>query len=92
MLYFSDVAMASGAPDHRFQIASALVVATRAAFFNTGKNIQIHGGMGFSAECDAHLFLKRAHVLDTLAGGLKSSRAALRAETSVFGKDVALAG
>ena len=92
MLTFAAVATANDWPDHRFQAASALVVATRAAFFNTGKNIQIHGGMGFSAECDAHLFLKRAHVLDTLAGGLKSSRAALREQKSVFGKDAALAG
>jgi alkylation response protein AidB-like acyl-CoA dehydrogenase len=92
MLSFSAVAMAGNQPDHRFQAASALVVATRAAFFNTGKNIQIHGGMGFSAECDAHLFLKRAHVLETLAGGLKVSRAALRAENSIFGKDAALTG
>jgi alkylation response protein AidB-like acyl-CoA dehydrogenase len=86
---FAAVAMAEGRGDYRFQAASALVVAIRAAFFNTGKNIQIHGGMGFSAECDAHLFLKRAHVLETLAGGLKGARAALRAEASIFGKDAA---
>jgi len=84
-LSFAAVAMAEGRSDYRFQVASALVVALRAAFFNTGKNIQIHGGMGFSAECDAHLFLKRAHVLETLAGGLKASRAALRRENSIFG-------
>lgn len=88
-LSFAAVSMAQGREDYRFQVASALVVALRAAFFNTGKNIQIHGGMGFSAECDAHLFLKRAHVLDTLAGGLKGARAALRAEASIFGKDAA---
>jgi alkylation response protein AidB-like acyl-CoA dehydrogenase len=91
-LSFAAVAMAQGGADYRFQVASALVVAIRAALFNTGKNIQIHGGMGFSAECDAHLFLKRAHVLETLAGGLKASRAALRAENSIFGKDITLAG
>ena len=88
-LSFAAVAMAEGRADARFQAASALVVAIRAAFFNTGRNIQIHGGMGFSAECDAHLFLKRAHVLETLAGGLKGARAALRAEASIFGKDAA---
>lgn len=88
-LSFAAVAVAQGRSDDRFQAACALVVAIRAAFFNTGKNIQIHGGMGFSAECDAHLFLKRAHVLETLAGGLKAGRAALRAESSIFGKDAA---
>jgi hypothetical protein len=35
------------------------------------------------------LFLKRAHVLETLAGGLKTARAALRAEHSIFAKDAA---
>jgi hypothetical protein len=89
---FAAVSMAQAQPDARFQAASALVVALRAAFFNTGKNIQIHGGMGFSAECDAHLYLKRAHVLETLAGGLKSARAALRAENSIFGEDTAPPG
>ncbi len=88
-LSFAAVSMAGGRADARFQVASALVVAIRAAFFNTGRNIQIHGGMGFSAECDAHLFLKRAHVLETLAGGLKGARAALRAEASIFGQDAA---
>jgi alkylation response protein AidB-like acyl-CoA dehydrogenase len=92
MLSFAAVAMAGQRSDYRFQVASALVVAARAAFFNTAKNIQIHGGMGFSAECDAHLFLKRAHVLDALAGGLKASRAALRSEKSIFGKETAHAG
>jgi alkylation response protein AidB-like acyl-CoA dehydrogenase len=85
-LSFAAVALAQARPDANFQAAAALVVATRAAFFNTGKNIQIHGGMGFSAECDAHLYLKRAHVLDTLAGGIKTSRAALRAQNSIFGE------
>lgn len=88
-LSFAAVAMAQGRTDCRFQVASALVVALRAAFFNTGKNIQIHGGMGFSAECDAHLFLKRTHVLEMLAGGLKASRAALRGEASIFGVNAA---
>ncbi len=81
---FAAVAMAQGREDHRFLIAAALNVAIRAALFNAAKNIQIHGGMGFSAECDAHLFVKRAHVLETLAGGLKTSRARLREEASIF--------
>jgi len=81
---FAAVAMAQGREDHRFLIAAALNVAIRAALFNAAKNIQIHGGMGFSAECDAHLFVKRAHVLEHLAGGLKTSRAKLQAEASIF--------
>ena len=30
--------------------------------------MQIHGGYGFTTEYDAHLFVKRAHLLDVLAG------------------------
>lgn len=50
-------------PDAAFQVASARHLAHSAALGNARLNIQIHGGIGFSAECDAHLFLKRAHAL-----------------------------
>ena len=83
-LSFAAVAMAQDREDHRLMIAAALNVAIRAALFNAAKNIQIHGGMGFSAECDAHLFVKRAHVLENIAGGLKASREKLKAEASIF--------
>ena len=42
---------------------------------NTGKNIQIHGGMGFSDEADPHLLLKRSQVLLAVAGGLDACTA-----------------
>jgi alkylation response protein AidB-like acyl-CoA dehydrogenase len=29
---------------------------------------QVHGGMGFTWECDAHLFLKRTHAVGDLFG------------------------
>lgn len=45
------------------QSGAALLVSIDAAIRNAEAGIQIHGGMGFSAECAAHLFLKRAHVL-----------------------------
>ncbi|MCC5987099.1 MAG: acyl-CoA dehydrogenase family protein [Pararhodobacter sp.] len=64
-------------PDAAFQVASAGHLAQRAALGNARLNIQIHGGFGFSAECDAHLFLKRAHAF-RLAG----TRADLLAHTA----------
>ena len=81
---FAAVAMAQNRHDHRLMVAAALNIAIRAALFNAAKNIQIHAGMGFSAECDAHLFVKRAHVLENIAGGLQASRARLQAEASIF--------
>lgn len=57
-----------GLPDGRFQAASAKLVAARTAVKSAERNVQIHGGYGFTTEYDAHLFVKRAHVLDILAG------------------------
>lgn len=49
-------------------VAAARVVAGDAAGRNGEDCIQVHGGMGFTWEVDAHLFLKRAWVLDTTLG------------------------
>jgi alkylation response protein AidB-like acyl-CoA dehydrogenase len=54
------------------EIAAARLLAAGAALENAKANVQVHGGMGFTAECDAHLFLKRAHLL----GALGTSRRA----------------
>ncbi|MGA8547708.1 MAG: acyl-CoA dehydrogenase family protein [Mycobacterium sp.] len=49
-------------------VASAKVVAGESAIRNSETCIQIHGGIGFSWELSAHLFLKRAWILDTQFG------------------------
>ena len=59
----------AGEDDAALQVASALLVATEAAHENGRAGIQIHGGIGFQAECDIHWFMKRAHIYDRLAGG-----------------------
>lgn len=82
LLAFAATALDQGRDDAAFQVQSALAVAIRAAHANAGINLQIHGGIGFSDECDAHLLVKHAHVWDTLAGGARAAHAALRAETS----------
>ena len=48
--------------------AGAKHVAGHAATANGKACIQVHGGMGFTWEIDAHLYLKRAWVLDTVFG------------------------
>jgi len=55
-------------PDAAFQVASAKVVATDAASRNARATIQVHGGLGFTWEHDAHLLLKRTHVLGSVFG------------------------
>jgi len=59
------------AKDFPFHVAAAQVLASDAALDNSRTCIQIHGGMGFSAECDAHLFLKRSHALGVLCGSAR---------------------
>lgn len=57
-------------PSSAVEIACTRWLAREAAIINSKSNIQIHGAMGFTAECDAHLYLKRALVF----GCLGSSR------------------
>ncbi len=57
--------------DDRPQVAaSAKLLASEAAIANAKSCIQVHGGMGFTWEVDAHLYLKRAAVLATQFGGI----------------------
>jgi len=51
-------------------IAGARLMAARAASENAKTCVQVHGGMGFTWEVDAHLYLKRAWILETLFGNL----------------------
>ena len=57
-------------------VEGARIVASRAADRATRACVQVHGGIGFSWELDAHLFLKRALVLDV---GLATPEAAFDA-------------
>ena len=42
--------------------------AGKAAIEVTGEGIQIHGGVGFTWDCDAHLHYRRAKPNDLLLG------------------------
>jgi alkylation response protein AidB-like acyl-CoA dehydrogenase len=70
---FAAVAIDEGRADAPLQVECALFVAGTAALEVAGKNIQIHGGMGFSDEADPHLLLKRAQLLLAVAGGLEAA-------------------
>lgn len=48
--------------------AAARIVADRAASENGRDCVQVHGGMGYTWEVDAHLYVKRAWVLATSFG------------------------
>jgi alkylation response protein AidB-like acyl-CoA dehydrogenase len=58
-------------------VHGAKVLAGENALANAKASIQVHGGMGFTWEIDAHLYLKRAWVLDRWFGSSSEHAAAL---------------
>jgi alkylation response protein AidB-like acyl-CoA dehydrogenase len=56
------------APDREIAAAMAKAQAASAANYVTAECIQIHGGVGYTWENDAHIFLRRAKVDDLLMG------------------------
>jgi hypothetical protein len=66
---FASIIMRDDRADAELQVASAAIVAADAAIRNATMAIRVYGGMGFTAECEVHLYLKRAHLLDHLGGG-----------------------
>jgi len=63
----------AGRPDAAFHAAAAFVLAARGAYRSAADNIQNHGGIGFTWEHDAHLYLKRASVLANVFGPLRDA-------------------
>ncbi len=76
---FGAISLRSGRADAEFQVLAAKVVSGRAAIDNAAQCIQVHGGMGYTAEHNAHLYLKRAHVLDCFFSSSRKSLSALLA-------------
>jgi alkylation response protein AidB-like acyl-CoA dehydrogenase len=66
-----DAARAASTPDDQlsYTAAMAAALATHAADHNAGLNIQVHGGIGFTFEHDAHLYLRRATALAAVLDG-----------------------
>ncbi|HKY92166.1 MAG TPA: acyl-CoA dehydrogenase family protein [Nevskiaceae bacterium] len=74
LLKLAALSVADGRADAPFLAASAKLVATDAALANARACVQIHGGLGVTAECAAHLFVKRAHVLDAIGGNRRDQQ------------------
>lgn len=81
-VFFAGLSQADAQLDAAYQIAAAKVIGAEAALANARSCIQIHGGVGFTAECDAHVFLKRAHLLGQLGGERRWLRETLLAKTA----------
>jgi hypothetical protein len=65
-----DAARASADSIEEFELAAAMAaqLTFAPAVHNAQMNIQVHGGIGFTWEHDAHLFLRRALVLNAVLG------------------------
>src|SRR5262249_14487979 len=63
-------AWASDVDDESRERAAAMAkgFVAEAAVFISGEDIQIHGGVGFTWDCDAHLYYKRAKTHDAMLG------------------------
>jgi alkylation response protein AidB-like acyl-CoA dehydrogenase len=58
--YYAAWAVAADSPEVPAVASLAKAYCSEAYFFAAAENIQIHGGIGFTWEHDAHLYLKRA--------------------------------
>jgi alkylation response protein AidB-like acyl-CoA dehydrogenase len=76
-LFYAATALREQQPDAAMQIDAARLLADRAAKANTDANIQLHGGIGVTAEFSAHLLLKRANLLWRLFGSARQSMQSL---------------
>ncbi|MDP3896301.1 MAG: acyl-CoA dehydrogenase family protein [Mesorhizobium sp.] len=60
------IALRDGREDGAFQVAALRRLAPHVALANARLSIQVHGGVGFSAEAAVHHYLKQAHLLSRL--------------------------
>ncbi len=66
--YYAAYAAANGLPDGRFAASVAKAYCSDAVHSVTGECIQLHGGIGFTWEHDAHMYFKRATTNRILLG------------------------
>jgi alkylation response protein AidB-like acyl-CoA dehydrogenase len=67
-VYWAACAVDEGADDAALALHAAKSFCADTAFRCAADMIQLHGGIGFTWEHDAHLFFKRARALQTLLG------------------------
>jgi alkylation response protein AidB-like acyl-CoA dehydrogenase len=73
-------ALANAHPEAEAAVLAAKAFCSEVYFRAAASNIQIHGGIGFTWEHDAHLFFKRAKSSELLLGGSEWHRRALALE------------
>ncbi|MFZ4604359.1 MAG: acyl-CoA dehydrogenase family protein, partial [Caulobacterales bacterium] len=74
---FGAAALAEGQAQAGYMITAAKLLAARNAIASGKECIQVHGAIGWTVECDAHHFLKRAHLYDQICGSTPQQQAFL---------------
>jgi alkylation response protein AidB-like acyl-CoA dehydrogenase len=69
VIYAAAWSLARSQPDRSIAVTLAKLFANRAANSAARESLQVHGAIGFAAEHDLHLFLKRAKALELSSGG-----------------------
>lgn len=77
---FAALAARDRRSDAVFQASAASLLASEAAFRNATMSIRVHGGIGYTADCPVHHYLKRALLLRRAVGGAQVQGARLLAE------------
>ncbi len=77
---FAALAARDRRSDAVFQASAASLLSSEAAFRNATMSIRVHGGIGYTADCPVHHYLKRALLLRRAVGGAQVQGARLLAE------------
>ena len=67
-VYWAACAVDEGSPEAEIALHAAKSFCADTFFMCAGNMIQLHGGIGFTWEHDAHLFFKRARSIQTMQG------------------------
>ncbi len=73
-LYYAAWAISSGQPNATEAVSVAKNYVSQAYTYVCGENIQIHGGIGFTWEHEAHWYLKRAKANEVQLGSPRAHR------------------
>lgn len=77
--YYAAWAVDHGVPDRALAVRSAKVFATESYLAAAAVSLQVHGGIGFTREHPAHLYVQRAKLDELLLGSAARHRAAIAA-------------
>lgn len=68
LVYRAGWALATGADDADVAVSLAKIYAGQAARFVAKESLQVHGAIGYTIECDLHMWMKRAWTLAAAHG------------------------